>query len=148
MWIGFLYAIMCLSLNLKSLIIGKEQNIFDDLAQRDPKEIITMFREKTIQCLTLGDYTKPTTYTVETMLTYYLSDYFTIPDGHIGGWMVLGLAIRAAMRLGYHRDPSNYPNMSPLRGEMQRRVWCVLVHLDIATSGSVGLPRMVSTDLS
>ncbi|TEY81689.1 hypothetical protein BOTCAL_0032g00320 [Botryotinia calthae] len=58
--------------------------------------------------------------------------------------MVLGMIVRAGMRLGMHRDASHYPSISVFRGEMQRRVWGAILLVDIQTSCQVGLPRMVS----
>ncbi|KAJ5908000.1 hypothetical protein N7495_000682 [Penicillium taxi] len=48
------------------------------------------------------------------------------------------------MRMGYHRDPSNYPNISIFAGEMRRRVWGVIIQLDILVSLQVGLPRLIN----
>ena len=55
----------------------------------------------------------------------------------------MGLVVRAAMRLGYHRDARHSPAISVLRGEMQRRIWATVAHMDLQRSCSVGLPRMV-----
>ena len=57
--------------------------------------------------------------------------------------MVFGLAVRAAMRLGLHRDASHFPNISVFQGEMQRRMWSVILYMDLHTSLQVGLPRMI-----
>jgi hypothetical protein len=44
-------------------------------ALRDPQDAIDNYREKTVQCLVLGNYTEPGAYTVETLLLYYISDH-------------------------------------------------------------------------
>lgn len=44
---------------------------------------------------------------------------------------------------GLHRDASHYPKISVFQGEMNRRIWSTLVHLDLLTSCQVGLPRMI-----
>jgi hypothetical protein len=93
--------------------------------------------------LILGNYTEPTAYTVETLLLYFFTEHFRNSDSHVGAWMATGLLVRAAMKLGYHRDARHSPNFSVLRGEMQRRIWASIVHMDIQTSCRVGLPRMV-----
>ncbi len=116
-------------------------------ALTDPNETVTILREKVIQCLILGNYTDPGPYTVETLILYYISDHFRSSDTQFGAWMVFGLIVRAAMRLGLHRDPSHYPSISPWHGEMQRRVWAILVHLDLLTSLQVGLPKMISESM-
>jgi len=61
--------------------------------------------------------------------------------------MIVGLIVKAAMRLGFHRDASHYSNISTFRGEMQRRLWSIITHLDIATSSAIGLPRMIKEDM-
>jgi len=58
--------------------------------------------------------------------------------------MLLGLVVRAGLRLGYHRDPSHYPKISVFQGEIQRRLWQMLLHLDLVFSYQVGLPRMIT----
>ena len=102
-----------------------------------------MFREKTVQCLILGNYTNPVPYTVETLILYYVAEHFRSADTQFGGWMIFGIIVRAAMRLGLHRDASHYPNISVLRAEMQRRQWHAVAHLDLQSSCQVGLPRMI-----
>ena len=37
--------------------------------------------------------------------------------------LVLGIAIRLAMRIGIHRDSSVHPDSLPFQGEMRRRIW-------------------------
>lgn len=77
-------------------------------ALRDPQDTINNYRQRTVQCLVLGNYTEPRAYTVETLLLYYISDHFRTSDTQFGSWMVFGLIVRAAMRLGYHRDASHF----------------------------------------
>jgi hypothetical protein len=112
-------------------------------ALRDLKDMVEIFREKTVQCLVLSNYTDPKEYTVETLLLYFVLDHFRSSDTQFGAWMVFGLIVRAAMRLGLHREPSNYPHISVFKGEMQRRLWASILHLDLQTSLQVGLPRML-----
>jgi len=49
------------------------------------------------------------------------------------------------MKMGMHRDPSHYPNISAFDGEMRRRLWQTLFQLDILVSFQMGLPSMVQT---
>lgn len=57
---------------------------------------------------------------------------------------MLGLAIKVATSMGYHRDPSHFLKLTPLQAEMRRRVWATLVLADILISGQMGMPRMIS----
>jgi hypothetical protein len=142
MWIGLLFA-MCLSTHFELFSGENTRKSLAGQALRDPAEAITLFREKTVQCLVLGNFTNPVPYTVETLLLYYIAERFRSADTQFGGWMVFGTIVRSAMRLGLHRDASHYPNISMCRGEMQRRQWAAVAHLDLQTSCQVGLPRMV-----
>lgn len=58
-------------------------------------------------------------------------------------WFLLALEVNLAMRMGYHRDPSHFPGISPLQGEMRRRLWATVILSDILISGQAGMPRMV-----
>lgn len=81
MWIGLLYAVMSLATNLRIIAGNTSPTIFSQVALRDPKEAIELFSEKIVQCLVLGNYTEPTTHTIETLLTYMITEYFRSPDG-------------------------------------------------------------------
>ncbi|KAL5322747.1 hypothetical protein ACEPPN_010722 [Leptodophora sp. 'Broadleaf-Isolate-01'] len=142
MWIGLLFSIMCLSTGFQ-VMAGMSPFSSAETALRDPADTVKIFREKTIQCLVLDNYTEPGPYTVETLFLYYISEHFRSADAQFGVWMVFGLMVRAAMRLGFHRDASHYSKISVFRGEMQRRMWVSILHMDLITSLQVGLPRMI-----
>ena len=50
------------------------------------------------------------------------------------------------MRMGYHRDPSHFSNISPFHGEMRRRVWAPVMLGDVLISSQMGMLHMVSRD--
>ncbi|KAJ5324286.1 transcriptional regulator family: Fungal Specific TF [Penicillium atrosanguineum] len=45
--------------------------------------------------------------------------------------------------MGYHRDPSHLPGISPFAGEMRRRAWATILQGDILISTQMGMPRMI-----
>ena len=45
---------------------------------------------------------------------------------------------------GYHRDPDNFPGLSPYEKEMRRRIWAHVWQIDTLYSFSLGLPSAVS----
>lgn len=102
-----------------------------------------LYRGKTVQCLVSGNYTKGFSYTLETLILYFAGEHVRSEDTQTGNWILLGVIVRMAMRQGYHRDPKHSPQISPFRGEMQRRTWAVIVQLDLVSSSQVGLPRMI-----
>ena len=55
-------------------------------------------------------------------------------------WVLFGLIVRQALRMGYHRDPDHLPNITVFEGEMRRRCWAVLHQIDLLNSYQMGLP--------
>jgi len=51
--------------------------------------------------------------------------------------------VRLVLRMGYHRDASHFPRLSPFHAEMRRRAWALIIQLDVSSSAQVGLPRMI-----
>jgi hypothetical protein len=84
MWIGMLFAILTLSAHFELMSQSSSFGNFPDMALRDPVEAINIFREKTVQCLVLGNYTEPGPYTVETLLVYYIAEHFQSADTQSG----------------------------------------------------------------
>ena len=109
---------------------------------KSPQDLVRIYREKVVQCLVLGKYTKSVPYTIETLLLYFMIGHFQCEDTQIGNWILLGIIVRIAMRMRYHRDASHYPRISPFQGEMRRSSWAMIVQLDLITS-QIGLPRMM-----
>jgi hypothetical protein len=133
-WIALLFAVMCLAQSYQYQPGG---------VSSDPKPLIEGYREKVIQCLVQSKYTKCAPYTIETLVLLLHVEYIRNQDTQIETWILLGVIIRLALRMGYHRDPSHFPHISPFHGEMRRRVWAIIFQLDILSSTQVGLPRMI-----
>lgn len=96
-----------------------------------------------MQCLVLGNYSSGPQYTLETFLLYLDIKYLHYEANRIETWFVLGLIVRLALRMGYHRDPSHFPQITPYKAEMRRKTWTYIALYDILMSGHVGLPRMI-----
>jgi Fungal specific transcription factor domain len=109
---------------------------------------IELYRERVIQCLTLADYTKCLPYTLETLIYYLSIEYTSITDNQTGVWVLLGVVVRIAIRMGYHRDGSHSPRLSPFQAEMRRRIWAVIYLLDSGAADQYGLPRMINQSLA
>ncbi|MCJ1474311.1 hypothetical protein MMC13_002969 [Lambiella insularis] len=82
---------------------------------------------------------------VDKMVTRYFNDYdATIHIFHPPSWRrMVGMIVRLAMRMGFHRDPKFYPNLTPFQGEMRRRVWTYVRQSDLLFSSQLGLPSMI-----
>ena len=58
-------------------------------------------------------------------------------------WSCTGAIVRSAMLMGLHLDPRGMKDISPYRAEMRRRLWAVVVEIDLQTSMMVDLPPIV-----
>lgn len=144
MWLGLLFSMMCLATQVQQFSADEPEGIHQHFQlSQHPQNLLQIYREKIVQCLVLGKYTKSVPYTIETLLLYFAVEHFQCKDTEIGTWILLGIIVRIAMRMGYHRDPSNSPRISPVQGEMRRRAWTMIVQLDMIISSQIGLPRMI-----
>lgn len=91
----------------------------------------------------LADFTTPKKYTLECLIFYTAG--LRSSDGFMKVWLMIGLVLRLSLRMGYHRDPKFYPNISAFDGEMRRRLWTGVSMVDILISFQLGLPSMVRT---
>lgn len=105
---------------------------------------INLYREKIVQSLILGEYTKSGPCVLETMIHYVYIEFAIRADADKDIWFLLALEVNLAMRMGYHRDPSHFPDISPLKSEMRRRLWAIVLQGDILISNQMGMPRMIS----
>ena len=118
-----------------------------DTAHGDPEHRslqIDLYREKTVQCLIIGEYTKSGPYVLETVIHYVYIELILRGDADKDIWFLFALEVNLAMRMGYHRDPSNFPGISPLQSEIRRRLWATVLQGDMLISTQMGMPRMIS----
>lgn len=137
-WIALLYAIMALSISL----LHRSEEPFP-ITQVDPMSMWDVFRRKASQCLVESNYLVPGKYKPEAVFLYSISEFLRTQDTQIGMSYLLGITIRLALHMGYHRDPSHYPSLSAFEGEMRRRLWAMICQLDTLVSFQNGLPRTV-----
>ncbi|KAI0506708.1 fungal-specific transcription factor domain protein [Xylaria bambusicola] len=149
MWIGLLFIMMCLSSQLNQSFLSPA-NTSTSLgpplvAPQVTEAQITAerYKEQATQCLLLGHYTKGGPYVLETLILYFLIECFHIKSMEIGIWVLVGNMVQIAIHMGYHRDAKHFSNISPFAGEMRRRVWAMIVQLDMSISTQLGLPRLV-----
>ncbi|KAL4928270.1 putative C6 transcription factor [Aspergillus undulatus] len=137
-WLGLLYAMMALSTMFYQRtgdpIYGTTGNYSD---------IAGVFRKRSAQCLVQSNYIAAGRYKVEGLFIYTMSEFYKKHDVETGVPFLLGIAIKLAMRMGYHRDPQHFPSISVFDGEMRRRMWVFLCQLDALLSFEVGIPRTI-----
>lgn len=146
MWVGLLYAILATATRFQATFDGpmsKSVGTGHNHTQSLHSARINFYREKAVQCMILANYTKCPPYTIEAFMLYCASEFSRSADAQFSSYMVVGMLIRLAFRMGLHRDPSRFPNISPFEGEMRRRRWVSIVSLDLITSAQLGLPRMI-----
>ncbi|KAE8383149.1 hypothetical protein BDV26DRAFT_287935 [Aspergillus bertholletiae] len=136
MWIGLLFSMICLA-ELASSATGYGA----PTGNRNP--LVDTYREKIVQCLLLGEYTKSGKYTFETLYHYLTIEYSIRKDADRDIWILSGISVNIALRMGYHRDPSHLPGISPFAAEMRRRAWATILQGDILISTQMGMPRMI-----
>lgn len=145
MWIGMLYGIYSISVRSQTLVEEHDNGIVDPSQRTFSQARQDMYRQKIAQCLILANYTKCPPYTMETFLSYFIVEYLRSRDTQHGIWLLIGMVVRTAFRMGLHREPTRLPNnsLSPFESEMRRRMWSMVVRLDLMSSGQIGLPRMI-----
>ena len=109
-------------------------------------DLAAEYRSLTAQSLLLADFTKPLNHMVETMILHLQCEYARTREAEVGVWVMIGMVVRLAMRMGYHRDPKYYPNLTPFQGEMRRRCWTFVRHSDLLFSFQMSLPSMIRLD--
>ena len=100
-----------------------------------------IFREKAVQCLILARYTMGGPHILETLIMILTGESILGKDGATDGWLSITMILHLAMRMGYHRDPDHFPELSQFEGEIRRRIWVVILQIDLSLSLEMGLPR-------
>ncbi len=134
-WIGLLFSMLCLS--------ALAEETADTWAGEEYNPLIDTYRERIVQCLTIGEYTNQGPYVLETLFHYLTIEFSVQKDADKNTWLLLGTIVNLAMGMGYHRDSSHFPGISPFIGEMRRRTWATLLQGDILISTQMGMPRLI-----
>lgn len=137
-WLGQLFAVLGLAMQSYHRV-GDEPPEF----QGKSLNLANKYRALTAQCLLLADFTKPVNHTIETLTLHLNSEFAKSRDCEVAIWVLIGMIVRLAMRMGYHRDPKYFPKITPFQGEIRRRVWTFVRQCDILFSFQIGLPSMV-----
>ncbi|KAH8657045.1 fungal-specific transcription factor domain-containing protein [Tricladium varicosporioides] len=137
-WLGLLYSILCLAMQSYNKI-GDEPLEWKGRTL----DLAAEYRLRTVQCLVNSDYTKSSIYTIETLILYVHGEYQSRWDAEVGIWVIVGMIVRLSLRMGYHRDPSSYPSITPYQAEMRRRIWAFVRQMDTIFSFQLALPGMI-----
>ncbi|PWY88086.1 hypothetical protein BO94DRAFT_465265 [Aspergillus sclerotioniger CBS 115572] len=137
-WLGLLFSI--LGITMLSYHQFGEPPEYEGISE----SLFQLYRIRTSQCLLSGDIAKCLPYTVETLRFNATAELNRKDDNRRGLWIMTGVIVRAAINMGYHRDPSHSPSISPLQAEFRRRIWLSVISMDDMASFLGGFPRMSS----
>ena len=137
-WLGQMFAILCLAMH-------SYYRMDDEPPEYRGKSLATAahYRALTGQCLLLADFTKPVNHMIETLVLHLHGEYSRTRDTEVGVWVLVGMIVRLAMRMGYHRDPKYFAGITPFQAELRRRVWTFVRQSDLLFSFQIGLPSMI-----
>ncbi|CAG5146173.1 uncharacterized protein ALTATR162_LOCUS1834 [Alternaria atra] len=141
-WLTILYGMMY-TVAYCTLFINGGSGSLDETTAAEYHSLVMISREKMIQCLRLGNYLKGAPHTIEALLAFLQTEYVQGEDTQQGCWQLTGVIIRVALKMGYHRDGSQFREMSVYEAEMRRRTWYILAQFDTASASQVGLPRII-----
>lgn len=138
MWLGLLYAILSLAASF-----GLRDNDPQSSSAQAILTDVNKYHTLSAGAAVLADFTKPKAYTLECLILYAAG--LRSNNAFVNVWLMIGLVVRLALRMGYHRDPSRYQGISVFQGEMRRRVWSCIGMIDVLISFQLGLPSMFRT---
>ncbi|KAH3989120.1 hypothetical protein HBI25_050880 [Parastagonospora nodorum] len=141
MWLGLLYSVLCIGATFQ--LSDPESYGTSAPVESLNTARIDFYREKIVQAMILANYTKCPPWTVETMIAYFGTEFTRSSDTQFSSFVLVGMIVRIALRMGYHREPSRFANISPFQAELRRRAWLVIIAIDLVSSAQVGLPRMM-----
>jgi hypothetical protein len=107
------------------------------------ESLFQLYRMRTAQCLLIGDIAKCLPYTVEALRLNATAELNRRDDNRRGLWIMTGVVVRAAINMGYHRDPG--PHVPVLEAEYRRRTWLSVISMDDMASFAGGFPRTASS---
>lgn len=137
MWLGLLFGILSIAIGLREF--NAEQPRLG--TQLDYASLSASYREKTAQCLILGQYMRGGPYVIETLVHHFTAEVVRRRDVNNETWFILSTAVHLAsmsettpytaigtrsfrfevswltcyltVRMGYHKDPDHFKSISP-----------------------------------
>ena len=137
-WVAMLFAMLRIAL----LSYARDGDEPPELAGKS-LDLSNTYRTALANCLILADYTKPHQYIIETLIFHLHAEFRRSRDCEASLWVLVGMIVRLAMRMGYHRDGKMFPDITPFQGEMRRRVWTFIRLSDVLFSFQIALPAMI-----
>ncbi|RWA13367.1 hypothetical protein EKO27_g1733 [Xylaria grammica] len=92
MWLGLLFSILSISVNFREFDAEHVQCG----SQLDYASLSASYREKTVQCLVLGQYTRCGPYVLETLLHHFAAEFMRRRDVNNEAWLILSTTVHLA----------------------------------------------------
>jgi hypothetical protein len=142
-WVSCLFSICCIATKMAKI---QGLPLFDSGYSASANQPDTqVFLSVSAQCLIIGGF-RPRPHVVEALGLYAQCRFMESMDPSREVGLIFSIAVRLCYRMAYHRDPDNFPQLSPYEGEMRRRVWAMVRHFDLLSSFQLGLPANIAPD--
>ncbi|KAF4345170.1 fungal specific transcription factor factor [Fusarium beomiforme] len=143
-WIGLLYSM----LSVATMFSRKSGHpISNAMSDSGHAAQYSEYAHQMVHCLKAGDYVRGGPCILETLINYIVLELMMTspsPDVHSGICAISGLMTQIALRMGYHRDPCHFPEISCFEGEIRRRIWAMIHICDTSMSVLSGSPRIIA----
>jgi len=67
-------------------------------------DLASTYRNRFTDCLILADYTQPQEFLIEALIMHQYGEYVGSRDAKSSVWVLSGIIVRLAMRMGYHQE--------------------------------------------
>jgi hypothetical protein len=139
-WVALLFNILALGVFFSTFTAPHELQSDSDVP---PMQRYSQYRSVAGWALVSGRFSRPGPMTLQPMLLYIESEFLVNRASQMDCYLLSAVGMRLMLKMGLHRDPSKLPNIPPFDGEMRRRMWNLLVQIDLIVSFHLGLPSMI-----
>ena len=140
-WLALLLVILSMGTFISIYVAPDEAETFGDVS---PMEKYRQYRAAAGWALVAAKFTSPNPLKTQSYLSYVTTEFMTNPSSKTDCYTLSAVNIRLMLQMGFHRDPSKLPNISPFEGEMRRRMWHLAVQVELLVSFHLGLPSILN----
>jgi len=114
-WVALLFAILRIAM-LDYLREGDEPQEYKGKCQ----DLANTFRSRLTDCLILADYTRPQDFLIEALCLHLYGEYVSSRDAKSSAWVLSGMLVRLALRMGYHQHSQPALTLTPFQVNKHR----------------------------
>jgi hypothetical protein len=105
------------------------------------RSLAALYRTRSVQCV---DQSTQSLLTLQATIFNSITGFSRLnQEDNANMLSTIGSVVRTATRMGLHRDPRHFPNISPFMGEMRRRIWAFITQMDALSSFHLGIPSTI-----